>query len=151
MFKWVPEIVYTYCEVPTTFTFSLPQGLWDLWSTGSPAGGYAVAESGVQESFEIRRDRGRRVHLRFWENEWLAVEDWIAKVHLEPQAFTFQFDKDLPATLYTVRLVNPEPGARVAPRRDPYNGLLSLFVEIRTDSGALIDLPFYEDTLMVAQ
>jgi hypothetical protein len=39
-------------------------------------------------------------------------------------------------------------GQRIAPQRDPFNGLLTLTVEIRTADGAEFNLPFYDTTLM---
>lgn len=126
----IPKVVYGTPEVE--FIFSKPQKFWTPASR--PHGGGNVSDSGVPESFIIRRDQLVYLELRFTEAEWPDFASWIETVQ-DGSAFDFWFDYTDDTTRYTVYLEEPSIGdGEIRPDRDEYNSVFSHKVVLRSTS-----------------
>lgn len=86
---FVPKVVYG--AGPTTINFIHPQKLWV--PKAKPIGGAVVSEAGVPTAYTIRREQLVQLNLRFQEQEWAAVDDWLAFAQ-SGQPFDFYFDRN---------------------------------------------------------
>lgn len=127
--KFVPKVIYG----GTPLIFTLPQ---KIWTPGSRLiGGSNVSQAGVPETFTIRREQLCDIVLRFYESEWASVDTWLDYAQ-KGNSFTYQFDKDVVGTAYTVYLVTPALGdGEVTPSRENFIKVLNLPIKIRTTAG----------------
>jgi hypothetical protein len=133
---FIPKI--TYGSGPTVLTLTRPQ---KLWTPGAKSiGGKNVSESGIPEAFVIRRDQLVKTTIRFDESEWIAIDTWLAFAQTA-QAFTYQFDKDVIGTAYTVYLEEPSAGdGDVTPDRDVYPKVMTLQITLRSTTSTRFDV-----------
>jgi hypothetical protein len=140
---WIPQIEYDICGSPVTLLMSLPQRPWDYVSQG--AGGSDQAASGVQEAFQIRRDRGRRVRIRFYEEEWPDLELMLTVVQRQASTIHYTFDVLDSTTRHEFRLIDPAMGDGIIPSRSDQPGILELDMELHEVDGLEVGVHYYED------
>lgn len=136
--RWVPRFVAN--GVSTTLSY--PQRLWRYRSRGT--GGSDTSAAGVDESFQIRRDRLARVTLVFTDAEWPAVQAWLEHAQRTGAAFTFAFDVTrAPTYEYSMLLVEPAMGDDIEPTRSTqFHGMWEIDVLMRTANGGNILVPY---------
>lgn len=88
--QFIPKVVYG--AGPTTYSFLHPQKLWT--PAARSVGGSNVSDSGVPESFILRRDQLVKLVLRFSEAEWADVDAWLTFAQTGA-SFDFYFDKNV--------------------------------------------------------
>lgn len=86
---------------------------WHYASKGM--GGTARFGPTAQESYERYREYYVDVTLLCKESEWPALEAQLVFAQKSSQAFTFRFDKNTPATEYSVYLQAPAMGEEIRP------------------------------------
>lgn len=134
--KWVPKIIYG--TGPTTLELTWPQKLWT--PSSRPIGGSAVSDSGIPESFVIRRDQLCKVEIRFTEAEWLTMDEFLIWAQ-NANSFDFWFDKDDEDTAYTCYLDDPRIGdGDVTPSREGYPYVFTIPLVLRTTDGSRFDV-----------
>lgn len=140
--EWVPKITYSFCDSPTTFTLQIPQRNWGYFDEAH--GGFDEVDSGEQEAFVTRHDRGLVLRLRITENEWIEdISPFLKAVLAEPQAFEIQLDQADSGTAEDFRLVSPRPGERIQPTPNEFDGVLELELVVRVDDGSAPPFPYF--------
>lgn len=126
-----PRIVYN----AITLNLSLPLVPWGL--TKRDHGGFGEAGSGVTASYLQRRDHLLTTTIRFTEDEYEAVLNWLDwAMENAGTSFVFRLNQLDAATEYDVFLVNPHIGEDVKPVRTPnYIGAWQLEITLRTSAG----------------
>jgi hypothetical protein len=81
------------------------------------------------------------VKLLILESEWNDLRQQLEWAQKSGQAFTFRFDKNTPATEYSVVLDSPEQGQEIAP--EPAQGTIFAFeleLTLRSATGTAFDV-----------
>ncbi len=139
---WVPKIVYNNGGV-VTLNLTWPQKQWEPKSKG--VGGTDRSASGVVESFNIRREHLVTIGLRFTEEEWSDIDQWLSYFQdNQGSTFDFYFEKTDNATLYTVYLDSPSlEDGDIEPKRSSRHGIYEIDVVLRNSANQRFDVKAY--------
>jgi hypothetical protein len=122
-----------------TYTSRHPMEPWEAELGGE--GGDDIAASGIPEAYQIRADEIVHLTLRFEEDEWPEVREWLRWSRNSGQPFQFRLMADEAGTEYEVYLHSPRwSEGNVRPTRDAqFPGLYRIDVSLRTENGQLIN------------
>lgn len=110
---WRPKVIWG--TPPTTIIFDLPQRPWT--PTPNAVGGRRIAASGSQASYKVRQDELVEKRIRFSEEEWPSVRDWLVWAQ-GSDSFAWYDEQTDTATVEVVYLHAPEMGQAIRPERD---------------------------------
>lgn len=135
--QYVPKVEYG--SGPTVLRFTHWQKLWT--PSSQPVGGSNVSDSGVPETFIIRRDQKVDLELRFTEAELASVMAWLEWAQDNATSFYYWFNAEDITTRYSVYLESPSLGdGEIKPDRDEYRSVYSIKVTLRSTNGTRFDV-----------
>lgn len=107
-------------------------------------GGHRIAASGTPASYVVRRDALLAVSLRFYEDEWLSVLNFLIYGQ-GAQTFTWYPEATDTATSFLCWLDSPMPGEEITPERDgEFPRVMELPIRLRGQGSAVPWLPYLE-------
>lgn len=137
--RFTPKIQYNNGVSDVVLTLSEPQKFW--LPRSKPLGGRNVSDSGIPESYVVRRDQLVDVELRFTEAEWSEVATWLEYVQDNSTAFSFWFDASDDTTEYVVYLEEPSASnEEIAPSRDDFSSILTIRLVLRSTTAIRFDV-----------
>ena len=137
-----PYVEYYECGALRVFSPSLPMRPWEV--AGRITGGNGYISNGEFETFTLRADSERIVHIRMWEEEWASCEAWIQAWYQYGEDFYFTFDRDNDpsGTRVQCRLIEPAMDQFSAPRID-FEPALVFDAKIRRIGGSPFPTAFW--------
>lgn len=139
--KWRPRVTYGGGVI---FEPDYSMRLWTPSSLG--IGGSDTSSAGVDEAYEIRRDRKMTVTVVFDDAQYADCLQWLEWAQASGQVFAFKFDRDLGAGVYeyTTYLDDPKQGDAIEPKRNnDYPAAWEVDVVLRSSNGVRMHVPLY--------
>jgi hypothetical protein len=124
---------------------SIVQRPWEL--VVETTGGQDESAAGIPEAFVIRRDQILSVRLRFWESEWLALEEMVAYLQDTASPLRFHARRSMPGDM--CYLVSPKVGDRFAPSRGDKPGTHEVTIQLRKVDGSRWNLSYFSPMVVL--